>query len=332
MTASREKIMVGLFVVVAGGLLFGAALAISGGFGVSRVSHRSYFKFAGGLQAGAAVRYGGLSVGKVDRIRVAPDDATRIQVDFSVDKDTPVSVDSVARITSLGLLSDNYLEISPGARNAARAAPGSIIKSKESFGIDDIADAIGTLLPDLHQTLAGLQTTIHEANDLLNDRNRANIGETLNNLNGTLAETRPKIGSTLNHLDQILADAQPKISTSLTNVQELSAKLTPLLDDLKKTIKTTDDTLSHVDGTLTENRADLKASVTALRSTLERSAVLVDRLDATVLQNSDNIDETLENVRISTENLRMLTDTLKRSPASIIRGIKMKERKPGGEK
>src|SRR5579859_7144563 len=118
MTPAREKVLVGLFVVVAAGLLFGAALTIAGGFGVSRTPYRSYFKFAGGLQSGAAVRYGGLSVGKVDRIRVDPDDSTRIEVDFSVNKDTPVGVDSVVRITALGLLSDNYLEISPGQRNA----------------------------------------------------------------------------------------------------------------------------------------------------------------------------------------------------------------------
>ncbi|MGH9594609.1 MAG: hypothetical protein ACRD5L_16075 [Bryobacteraceae bacterium] len=60
--------------------------------------------------------------------------------------------------------------------------------------------------------------------------------------------------------------------------------------------------------------------------------VLVDRLNSTVLQNSDNIDKTLENIRMSAENLRILTDTLKTSPASIIRGVHMKDHKPGGGK
>lgn len=329
---SKDKVWVGLFVVVMAALLFFTVLTIEGGFGVSRVSHRAYFKFAGGLQSGAAVRYGGLSAGKVDRVRVDPQDPARIEVDFSVAKDTPVSVDSVAKITSLGLLSDNYLEIAPGSRNSPRAEPGSVLKSKEAFGIDNLTEAIQTLLPDLHKTLASLQVTIGEANDLLNDRNRANIAETFTNLNGTLAEARPRIASTLKNLDQTLADAKPKISASLTNVQDLTAKLSPVIDDLKKTLKTADDTLAHVDGVLAENRPDIKASVTALRGTLERSSVLVDRLNSTMLQNSDNIDETLENIRMSTENLREITDTLKRSPSSVIWGVRVKDRKPGGVK
>ena len=32
---------------------------------------------------------------------------------------------------------------------------------------------------------------------------------------------------------------------------------------------------------------------------------------------------------MSTENLRSLTETLKRSPASLIRGMKVADRKPG---
>ena len=64
MDAMRERTLVGLFVLIAGGLLFGTMLAVSGGIGTSSVSHRAFFKFAGGVQPGAPVRYGGLTVGK----------------------------------------------------------------------------------------------------------------------------------------------------------------------------------------------------------------------------------------------------------------------------
>jgi hypothetical protein len=46
MSAMRERTLVGLFVLVAGALLIGTMLAISGGLGTSTVSHRDYFKFA----------------------------------------------------------------------------------------------------------------------------------------------------------------------------------------------------------------------------------------------------------------------------------------------
>src|SRR3989442_10606646 len=67
MEAMRERTLVGLFVLIAGGLLLGTMIVISGGMGVATVSHRAYFKFAGGVQPGAPVRFGGLLVGKQRR-------------------------------------------------------------------------------------------------------------------------------------------------------------------------------------------------------------------------------------------------------------------------
>ena len=95
-------------------------LAVSGGVGAATVSHRAYFKFAGGVQPGAPVRYGGLAVGKVTRVRVDPGNSTRIEIDIAVDNDAPLKTDSVAKISTLGPLTDNYIEISTGQR--ARAA------------------------------------------------------------------------------------------------------------------------------------------------------------------------------------------------------------------
>ena len=72
MEANRERTLVGLFVLIAGGLFVGTMAVISGGLSRSTVPYRAYFKFAGGIQPGAPVRYGGMMVGKVQRVRVDP--------------------------------------------------------------------------------------------------------------------------------------------------------------------------------------------------------------------------------------------------------------------
>src|ERR1700727_2020106 len=97
MEATRERVLVGLFVVLAGALLFASVIEISGGVSGAAAAHRAYFKYSGGVQAGAPVRYGGLLVGKVDRVRVDPANSTRIEIDFTVDRATPVKIDSVAK-------------------------------------------------------------------------------------------------------------------------------------------------------------------------------------------------------------------------------------------
>ena len=337
MEAGRERTLVGLFVLIAGGVFLGTMIVLSGGLRGATVQHHAYFKFAGGVQPGAPVRFGGLLVGKVERVRVDPGDSTRIEIEVKVDRDAPLKTDSVAKISTLGPLTDNYIEITTGSQRAALAPPGSTLQSAEAFGLPQLGDAAQALLPDvqnalqkLNQNLDGLQVTLTRANDLLNDRNRANIGSSLSNLQQLVAEVRPKATDSLDNLNGLLTDARPKVSASLTNVQDLTVKLAPVLDDLKAATDRANDTLAHVDSTLMENRSDVRASVVELRDTLAKTAPLLDGLNQTLDQNSPNIDDLLNNLRMTTENLRNLTETLARSPASLIRGIKVPDRRPGG--
>jgi phospholipid/cholesterol/gamma-HCH transport system substrate-binding protein len=311
-------------------------IVISGGMGGATVPHQAYFKFAGGVQPGAPVRYGGMTVGKVQRVRVDPGNTTRIEIELAVNRDAPLKTDSVAKISTLGPLTDNYIEISTGSEHAALAQPGSTLLSAEAFGLPQLGDAAQAMLPDvqkalqkLNQNLDGLQVTLTRANDVLNDRNRASIGGSLNNLEHLTADVRPKVTDSLDNLNGLLADARPKVSTSLTNVQELTAKLGPLLNDLQTTTARANETLGHVDSTLMENRPDIRASVAGLRDTVAKSTGLLNELNQTLDQNSANIDDLLDNIRMTTENLRTLTETLKQSPASLIRGIRVADRKPG---
>jgi phospholipid/cholesterol/gamma-HCH transport system substrate-binding protein len=336
MEANRERTLVGLFVVIAGGLLFGTLLALSGGIGNPTVPHRTYFKFAGGVQPGAPVRFGGLAVGKVTRVRVDPANSTRIEIAIAVDKDAPLKTDSVAKITTLGPLTDNYIEISTGSVGAAPAPSGSTLQTTEAFGLPQLSDAAQTMMPELqkavqtlNQNLDGMKVTIARVNDLLNDGNRKNIANSLSGIAQTVAEAQPKVAASLDNLNGMLADSRPKVSASLTNVQQLTAKLDPVLDDLKTATTRANETLTHLDATLIENQPDIRASVAGLRVTVAKSSALLDQFNQIVDQNSDNIDGLLENMRMTAENLRVLTETVARSPASLIRGVKASDRQPG---
>ncbi len=337
MNATRERVLVGLFVLIGAALLFVTVLAISGGVGSSGVARRTYFKYSGGVQTGTPVRYGGLLVGKVDRVHVDPADSTRIEIDFLTERGTPIKTDSLAKITTLGPLGDNYIEITTGTITAALLPPGVPVPSTEMFGLPQLGDAAQAMLPELQHAmqklnanLDGLQVTLARANDLLNDGNRAAIAHSLSNTDRLLSETRPKLTESLDNVNRLLNDAQPKVSASLSKVQELTAKMSPMLDDLQKVSNRANDTLAHMDATLVENRPDIRSSVTNLRDALSKSTALLDRLNQSLDQNSGNIDQVLDNIRVSTQNLEDLTETLRNSPASLIRGLRVEDRKPGG--
>lgn len=318
MSGKSQEAAVGAFVLIAAVLLVGAVLSVSGAFASGGVAHHTYFKSAGGLLPGAMVRYGGMDAGKVKAVRVDPGDTTRIEIDFTVKPGIPVKTDSIATIAALGALSDNFVEIGTGTKDAALAPPGSELKSAESMQLSDLGDLIGGLAPvanqalqSLNQDLVLLQTTENRVNDLLNDQNRAAVGASLGNLSA------------------MLSDSRPKVSASLANVQAATAQLPPILDNLKTTMGQANSVLSHLDSMLVENHEDIRTIVIELRETLATASVLTEQLKNTATSNSDNLDQTLENLRVTTENIRQLTDSLKDNPSVLIRGERLKDRKPG---
>src|SRR6202162_5528313 len=116
MQSKREQVLVGLFVLIAVGVLFGTVFAMSGAFGRSTTKFHAYFPFAGGVEPGATVRYaGGPKVGRVDSVQLDPQNPERLDVIFSVQSDLPVKSDSSVRIMSMSPLGDNHVEILHGS-------------------------------------------------------------------------------------------------------------------------------------------------------------------------------------------------------------------------
>jgi phospholipid/cholesterol/gamma-HCH transport system substrate-binding protein len=318
MKSKREQAAVGLFVLVAAALMIGTILAVAGTFSAGGIPHYTYFKSAGGILPGAMVRYGGMNAGKVKTVRVDPQDSTRIEIDFFVQRGIPVKTDSVARIAALGALSHNFVELSTGTKGAQLAPSGSELRSAETLGLGDLGEVIGNLAPvanqaldNLNQRLVELQVTIARVNDLLNDKNRADVSASLGNLNS------------------MLSDSRPKVAASLTNVQTATAQLVPVLDNLKTTMNQANVVLSHVDSLIVENHEDIRTIVTELRETLFTAASLMEKLKSTSENNADNIDQTILNIRATTENIKELTNSLKNNPSLLIRGTTLKDRKPG---
>jgi phospholipid/cholesterol/gamma-HCH transport system substrate-binding protein len=321
MNAKGEQTLVGLFVLVAAAVLVVTLFAISGAFGRSVKTFHTYFAFAGGLEPGATVRYsGGTKSGRVEKMRIDPQDPSLIEVTFSVQSDVPVKTDSHMKIMSLSPLGENHLEIVPGTKQAPLAKDGAWLPADDYVDfnaitkrINDIAPAAQQLLGTLNDRASELQVTVARINDLLNDRNRAN-------LSGTLATTRG-----------MLEEDRPLIKGTLENVNETTRKLQPLIDDLRKTTATANQTLDHIDSLIGENREDVHAAIIELRKTLTNTTSLTTNLDQTLNVNSENIDELLDNLRQISENLRDFSATIKTRPSSLIRSSVPKEHKPGDQ-
>ena len=319
MNARRNQAAVGLFVIVAGALLVGTVFAISGAVGRTAKTYHAYFVFAGGIESGATVRYaGGPKVGRVEQLRINPQDPSRIDVTFSVQSDLPVKTDSRVRIMSLSPLGDNHVEIYPGGARSAAAPGGSLLPSEAYLDFNAIAQQLNNIGPEAQRLLATLndratevKETLDRVNDLLSAQNRSNLSATLANTRGMIEENRPEIRSTLKHAN------------------ELTQKLDPLILDLRKTSSEANQALEHIDAVIGENRADVRKSVIELRQSLNTVMDITGRLDQTLDVNAENIDELLENMRHVSENLKEFTNTIKTRPYTLIRSSSPREHKPG---
>jgi len=319
MDAKREQAFVGLFVLVAAALLVGTVFALSGAFGASAKIYRAYFPFAGGIEPGATVRYaGGPKVGRVEQLRIDPQNPARIEITMSVRSDLPVKPDSRVKIMSASPLGDNHIEIFPGSPGAALAATGSLLPSEAYLDFNALAARINDIAPDAQQLLKSLnersselKVTVERINDLLNSQNRSNLAGTLSNTRGLLEENRPEVHATLRHLN------------------EVSQRLVPLVEDLKKTSAQASLSLDHIDAMVGENRKDVRQSVSELRQLLATVNELTGRMDQTMDVNSENIDELMENMNHVSENLKEFTNTIKARPYTLIRSSSPREHRPG---
>ncbi len=315
----REQVMVGLFVLLAAALLVGTLFAV-GGISERQVkTYRTYFTFAGGVESGTEVRYsGGPKVGRVEKMRIDPQDPSRIEMTFSVDVDLPVKMDSRVKIMSMTPLGDNHVEVVPGTPGSADAPTGTLLLSDAYVDlnslmtqIQDITPQAQRLLKTLDDRVVELKVTVSRVNDLLSDQNRSNLSAVLADSRGLIQENRPQLKATLGHLNDV------------------SGQLQPVLDDLRKTAATANQALDHVDALIGEDRPDIHQALLELRQSLATTASLTGRLDQTVDVNSENIDEALDNLRDVTENLKEITDTIKARPYLLIRSSPPPEHKPG---
>jgi phospholipid/cholesterol/gamma-HCH transport system substrate-binding protein len=137
--------------LIAGGLAIICFAVFSIGHG-ARIFHNTdsvetHFHRINGLQTGAPVALLGVNIGAVNSISFPPDphaDYVVVKL-WIVDKDLPrVRSDSVAQISTMGLLGDKYIEISGGNPDSASLAPNQILAAQDPIDLQSVLQKAGS--------------------------------------------------------------------------------------------------------------------------------------------------------------------------------------------
>ena len=287
-------------------LAFTLIYLINAQFGGHMVPYRTYLRYAGGLEPGAQVLFGGIDVGKIKVVRPWSSDPTKIEILLDVKQNTPLNEKSVAKLGLVSVMSGAALSITTGSNDARRLSPGSAIPSQEAASLDEItgkmavvADNANGLITEVRGDLQGIntdaRTLLANLNTVTGKPNQQKIRVLLDNVNAMLATERPKIDR--------------------------------LTDQLNTLSQHADETVQNVNGTVSDVREPVLKDLAELQNTLLEAKQLLADMQALVRANDYKIDDMIENLRTATENLDQLTDSVKQRPWSLIRIKQPEDRK-----
>jgi ABC-type transporter Mla subunit MlaD len=287
-------------------LAFTVVYLINTQYGGATVPYRTYLRYAGGLEPGASVLFGGITAGKVTAVRPWKTDPTRIEILLDVNQGIPLNEKSVAKLGLVSIMNSAALSITTGSNEAKRLAPGSPIPSQEAASLDEIAGKMATVADSANdlitQAKGELQGISGDARSLLGN---------LNNVTGPPNQQR--VQTILNQVNGMLAEERPKIDR--------------ISDQLVALSQHADTTIQNVNGTVTDLREPMRKDLAELQNTLQEARSLLANMQVMVRANDYKIDDTMDNLREATDNLDQLTDSLKQRPWSLIRIKQPKEHK-----
>jgi len=289
---------VGAFVLAALAILLGTIYRLTNmQMRGARVPYRTYLRYAGGLESGADVLFGGIKVGTVKAVRPDPQDPTRIEILMDLKQGTPVNANSVAKLGSVTIITSPCISISMGSNDAARLLPNGVIASQESISIDDtqrkivaLADSanglLGSVQKDVNDLTGDARKLIANLNELTGKPNQQHVAEILTNADGMITSISPKIDHITDQIAKLSDDANT-----------LMAKLSPAVDNVNVTVSNANDTITAV-------REPLKTDLAELQKTLVQARGLVADVQSSLRAKDQGMNDTLENLRITTDNLR----------------------------
>jgi phospholipid/cholesterol/gamma-HCH transport system substrate-binding protein len=306
--------MIGLFVTV--GVVIGMIAIVW--LGASKyfekgATYVTYFdESVQGLQVDSAVKYRGVEVGRVEKIRVAPDN-TLIEVVMKIDLKGKIERDDVAQLKAAGITGIVFVELSRKEPAEPDVSPkisftteypvipskpsdikqlltgiDNIIQSLKKIDTEGISDQVKSTLKVLESTVAGLNSVVGIVEKTLGA--------------GKLEETVGEVKNTLLKLQEFVSDVQKELQA--LNLDKTGANIESATARLEKIM----------------NSGEVEAILGEVKGSAEKINQLVEGLDKRSLEITNNIKATSENLKRASESLEMLIDRVYASPSDLLYG------------
>ncbi|WP_241761433.1 MlaD family protein [Sulfurimonas gotlandica] len=271
-----------------------------------------------GLNLDAAVKYRGISVGKVSRLRINPKNSEQVEVQVTILKTTPVKETTVAKLTAQGITGLSYINLSLGDNGAANlvAKEGEeypVIKTEDSF-FEQFEKSLESVSTKLSKTLSGTQK-------LLAENNQENITLLLKST-----------ASFMTQMDKLLSDeAIANFHSSIKNFDNATKKIDVMMPKIEHFV----DNSVAWENKIAKTFSSIMNSYLGIKASMDRFKLAVDSGDFNLKEISTDIVPTMNNTLIELQHLMIRIEgalnQYERSPGDIL--FKQEEIKKGpGEK
>ncbi len=139
MKNTKLELSVGLFVLLGIAAIIYLAIQVGTGSLLSGDTYLIESRFAntGGLHSGSSVLVSGVTVGRVEGIRIEPSDYSAI-VTLRVLSGLRLPTDSMASIKTSGLIGDKYVALSPGADDTYMKSGARITMTESAVDLESL--------------------------------------------------------------------------------------------------------------------------------------------------------------------------------------------------
>lgn len=245
-------------------------LAILAGFTIwlSRVSDgnkKQYDIFfqqsVNGLAKGSGVSFSGVPVGQIEAIELWSPDPDFVRVRISIKDDVPILLGTTATINGVGFTGVSEIQLDGAVKGAPPlGCPTENPKSACPAGVPVIPTkpgALGELLNSAPLLLDRLSTLTERLTNILSDKNQQSIQQILDNvesLSGSLATQAPDMRAAIQESRLTLqkaglaADELTAMAGSANKLLDSEGR--PMMDELRKTLKSANGSLAALETTL----------------------------------------------------------------------------------
>jgi phospholipid/cholesterol/gamma-HCH transport system substrate-binding protein len=248
-------LLVGTFVLLLAAGLAGFAVWLVGA-DVNRSGDRYEIVFQGsvtGLQDGSPVRYRGIPVGRVEEIRIDPQNIARVLATVELKPGTPVKTDTEAILEMQGITGIAYVELVGGTNQAPVLEPEP---GQEIPHIRSRPSALQQVFQSGPELLARAVEVVDRLNKLLDQQTIDAVDETLGNIETLTAALAGQSGD-IDHLISGTTNAVGEVEQVAAAITKLSGRLTRLVDNI-------DAQVGPVGGDLVKTLADLQRAAAGL--------------------------------------------------------------------